>query len=90
MRFAAQKVSVPLGNVHPSKVVVTSTGVNPSFSSQEHRRPRFSFFNLHNVKELTLSLTRENVGEAIASYLIPTKQLPSRSPGTKATPVRKR
>src|SRR5690606_17447953 len=50
------KGSVPLRNVHPSKVLTTSTGIASSFSSQEPRRPRFSFFNLHNVKELTLSL----------------------------------
>jgi hypothetical protein len=39
--------------VHPSKVFLTSTGIASSFSSQEPRRPRFSFFYLHNVKELT-------------------------------------
>src|SRR5690606_8865300 len=31
----------------------TSTRIAPGFSSQEPRRPRFSFFNLHNVKEPT-------------------------------------
>ena len=50
---SAKANSFLLENVHPSKVFVTSTGVNPSFSSQEPRRPRFSFFYLHNVKELT-------------------------------------
>src|SRR5690606_7610630 len=49
----ARTICFLLENVHPSKVFVTSTGVNPSFSSQEPRRPRFSFFYLHNVKELT-------------------------------------
>jgi hypothetical protein len=39
--------------VHPSKSCLTSTRIAPSFRSQEPRRPRFSFFNLHNVKELT-------------------------------------
>ena len=42
-----------LENVHPSKVFLTSTGIASSFSSQEPRRPRFSFFHLHNFKELT-------------------------------------
>ena len=38
----------------PIEVFLTSTGIASSFSSQEPRRPRFSFFYLHNVKELTI------------------------------------
>src|SRR5690554_4712540 len=37
----------------PIEVFLTSTGIASSFSSQEPRRPRFSFFHLHNFKELT-------------------------------------
>ncbi|MHB1102659.1 MAG: hypothetical protein ACYC0C_07795 [Devosia sp.] len=44
--------SVPLGNVHPSKSIKTTPDLHPA-GSQEPRRPRFSFFHLHNVKELT-------------------------------------
>lgn len=44
--------SVPLGNVHPSKSIKTRPDLHPA-GSQEPRRPRFSFFHLHNVKELT-------------------------------------
>jgi len=59
-------------NVHPSKVFSTSTGVNSSFSSQEPRRPRFSFFYLHNVKELTIppspvSIVIESIALSISS-----------------------
>jgi hypothetical protein len=32
--------------------------LRPSFRSQEPRRPRFSFFYLHNVKELTQKTSR--------------------------------
>ncbi|WEK04684.1 MAG: hypothetical protein P0Y65_00005 [Candidatus Devosia phytovorans] len=53
-RSQARTICFLSENVHPSKVFSTSTGVNPSFSSQEPRRPRFSFFYLHNVKELTI------------------------------------
>lgn len=42
-----------LRNVHPSKSFNFHQASQPSFSSQEPRRPRFSFFNLHNVKEPT-------------------------------------
>ncbi|WP_210165913.1 hypothetical protein, partial [Devosia soli] len=48
-------------------LVTTSTGIASSFSSQEPRRPRFSFFFLHNVKELTFTPQGPNVGEATAS-----------------------
>src|SRR5690606_36992200 len=37
----------------PIEVFLTSAGIASGFSSQEPRRPRFSFFHLHNVKELT-------------------------------------
>ncbi|HEY8577171.1 MAG TPA: hypothetical protein VIL88_12615, partial [Devosia sp.] len=40
---------------------LTSTGIASSFSSQEPRRPRFSFFYLHNVKELTKSPSPVNL-----------------------------
>jgi len=53
-KVAARTICFLSENVHPSKVFSTSTGVNPSFRSQEPRRPRFSFFYLHNVKELTI------------------------------------
>jgi len=67
--------------VHPSKVLTTSTGVNPSFSSQEHRRPRFSFFNLHNVKELTLLPQWQNVVGAKLQISIRQNKLIIRLPG---------
>jgi hypothetical protein len=41
-----------LENVHPSKSIKTKPDLHPA-GSQEPRRPRFSFFHLHNVKELT-------------------------------------
>jgi hypothetical protein len=44
--------SVPLGNVHPSKSVRHRRNCF-RVSPQEPRRPRFSFFHLHNFKELT-------------------------------------
>jgi hypothetical protein len=44
--------SVPLRNVHPSKSIKTTPDLHPA-GPQEPRRPRFSFFHLHNVKELT-------------------------------------
>jgi hypothetical protein len=37
----------------PIESLSTSAQVNPDLSSQEPRRPRFSFFSLHNVNELT-------------------------------------
>ena len=46
--------SVPLRKRAPIEVFVTSTRIAPGFRSQEHRRPRFSFLLLHNVKEQTL------------------------------------
>ncbi|MBN9335882.1 hypothetical protein, partial [Devosia sp.] len=58
--------------------------VNPSFSSQEPRRPRFSFFNLHNVKELTFTPQGQNVGEAIASDFFPQNKPTIRLPGSKS------
>ena len=54
-KSARKYYAFSLENVHPSKVFVTSTGVNSSFRSQEPRRPRFSFFYLHNVKERTIT-----------------------------------
>jgi hypothetical protein len=66
--------------VHPSKVLTTSTGIASSFSSQEPRRPRFSFFYLHNVKELTFTPHWQNVGEAVASDLFKQNKLLSGCP----------
>ena len=45
--------SVPLRENVPSSVVLTYTGFASGFDPQEPRRPRFPFFHLHNVKELT-------------------------------------
>ena len=45
----------------PIESLSTSAGVNPSISPQEPRRPRFSFFYLHNVKELTKSPSPVNL-----------------------------
>ena len=67
--------------MHPSKVLTTSTGVNPSFSSQEPRRPRFSFFNLHNVKERTLLPQWQNVVGARLQISIRQNKLIIRLPG---------
>ena len=38
----------------PSKSIKTAPGPRARLGSQEPRRPRFSFFHLHNVKELTI------------------------------------
>ena len=46
--------SVPLRNVAPSKSLISLLPIHQiGFGSQEPRRPRFSFFHLHNVKEQT-------------------------------------
>jgi hypothetical protein len=55
----------------PIEVFLTSTGIASSFSSQEPRRPRFSFFYLHNVKELTSLPSRARTSsEADASIFL--------------------
>ena len=71
-----------LENVHPSKVFLTSTGIASSFSSQEPRRPRFSFFHLHNFKELTSLPSRARTSlEALASAFFQGTELFFRLPG---------
>ena len=44
--------------MHPSKVFQLPPDLTSSFRSQEPRRPRFSFFYLHNVNELTRQTPR--------------------------------
>ena len=52
-KVAARTICFLIRKRAPIESLSTSTGVNPSFRSQEPRRPRFSFFCLHNVNELT-------------------------------------
>lgn len=68
--------------MHPSKVFLTSTGIASSFSSQEPRRPRFSFFHLHNFKELTSLPSRARTSlEALASTFFQGTEVSVRLPG---------
>ena len=50
----------------PIEVFTTAPRTNPRCRPQEPRRPRFSFFNLHNVKELTQCPKGYSVGESKA------------------------
>jgi hypothetical protein len=69
----------------PIEVFLTSTGIASSFSSQEPRRPRFSFFHLHNVKELTIPPSPASIVIGSIRFHIPnretnfTDRLPGRS-----------
>jgi len=78
----ARTICFLLENVHPSKVFLTSTGIASSFSSQEPRRPRFSFFYLHNFKELTSLPSRARTSlEALASTFFQGTGVSVRLPG---------
>ena len=80
---SARTICFLLENVHPSKVFLTSTGIASSFSSQEPRRPRFSFFYLHNFKELTSLPSRARTSlEALASTFFQGTELFFRLPGS--------
>lgn len=59
LRHKGAFVCVPLEKRAPSKSIKTKPDPKIRQVSQEPRRPRFSFFCLHNVKELT-SITRFN------------------------------
>ena len=69
----------------PIESLLTSTGIASSFSSQEPRRPRFSFFYLHNVKELTIPPSPASIVIGSIRFRIPnqetnfTVRLPGRS-----------
>ena len=77
-----ERIVFSLENVHPSKVFLTSTGIASSFSSQEPRRPRFSFFHLHNFKELTSLPSRARTSlEALASTFFQGTGVSVRLPG---------
>src|SRR5690606_19686134 len=66
----------------PIEVCSTSTGIASSFSSQEPRRPRFSFFHLHNFKEPTSLPSRARTSlEAVASAFFQETGLSVRLPG---------
>ena len=66
----------------PIEVFLTSTGIASSFSSQEPRRPRFSFFHLHNFKELTSLPSRARTSlEALASTFFQGTGVSVRLPG---------
>ena len=66
----------------PIESLLTSTGIASSFSSQEPRRPRFSFFHLHNFKELTSLPSRARTSlEALASTFFQGTELFFRLPG---------
>ena len=52
--FLRLLISVPQKRA-PIEVCSTSTGVNPGFSSQEPRRPRFSFFNSSQCQRADLT-----------------------------------
>ena len=66
----------------PIEVFLTSTGIASSFSSQEPRRPRFSFFHLHNFKELTSLPSRARTSlEALASAFFQGTGVSVRLPG---------
>ena len=52
-KSARKYYAFSLENVHPSKVFRLILSC-PRTKPQEPRRPRFSFFYLHNVKELTI------------------------------------
>ena len=67
-----------LRNVHPSKSLSSRISTRP----QEPRRPRFSFFFLHNVNDLTSlpSPARTSFGSS-ASVFVQGKQSPVRLPG---------
>jgi len=66
----------------PIESLLTSTGIASSFSSQEPRRPRFSFFHLHNFKELTSLPSRARTSlEALASAFFQGTELFFRLPG---------
>ena len=66
----------------PIEVFLTSTGIASSFSSQEPRRPRFSFFYLHNFKELTSLPSRARTSlEALASTFFQGTGVSVRLPG---------
>jgi hypothetical protein len=51
----------------PSKSIKTAPSPRARLGSQEPRRPRFSFFHLHNVKELTSG--PENRGDVMEAML---------------------
>ena len=66
----------------PIESLLTSAGIASSFSSQEPRRPRFSFFHLHNFKELTSLPSRARTSlEALASTFFQGTGLHFRLPG---------
>ena len=66
----------------PIEVFLTSAGIASSFSSQEPRRPRFSFFHLHNFKELTSLPSRARTSlEAVASTFFQGTGVSVRLPG---------
>jgi hypothetical protein len=66
----------------PIESLLTSTGIASSFSSQEPRRPRFSFFHLHNFKELTSLPSRARTSlEALASTFFQGTGVSVRLPG---------
>ena len=60
----------------------TSTRLTSSFSSQEPRRPRFSFFCLHNVKELTHRRHRLIRRESRALTILQETEVCLRLPGS--------
>ena len=72
----------------PIESLLTSTGIASSFSSQEPRRPRFSFFHLHNVKELTSKSCSAGSTSVRATALKTGEQNPVRFPGARPCPVR--
>jgi hypothetical protein len=61
----------------PIESLLTSTGIASSFSSQEPRRPRFSFFYLHNVKELTIPPSPASIVIGSARFQIPSENTAS-------------
>ncbi|QQR36959.1 hypothetical protein JI749_04855 [Devosia oryziradicis] len=66
----------------PIESLLTSAGIASSFSSQEPRRPRFSFFYLHNFKELTSLPSRARTSlEALASTFFQGTGVSVRLPG---------
>jgi hypothetical protein len=66
----------------PIEVFLTSAGIASGFSSQEPRRPRFSFFYLHNFKELTSLPSRARTSlEALASEFFQEHDFLFRLPG---------
>jgi hypothetical protein len=79
-KVAARTICFLSENVHPSKVFVTSTGIASSFSSQEPRRPRFSFFYLHNVKEPTQQTPRRTRNQSLSKKFHKEQQLISGCP----------